>query len=197
MDLVDRLKGDREFRNVKVTPLLILAKAICLAVRRNPEINATWDESAQEIVVKRYVNLGIAAATPRGLVVPNIKDADQMTLHELAEAIGALTATAREGRTPPADMSAGTLTITNVGVFGVDAGTPILNPGESAIMALGAINRRPWVLGSGVDERIEARWVTTLALSFDHRLVDGELGSRFLADVAAIMADPARALVWG
>ncbi len=197
MDLVDRLKGDREFRDVKVTPLLILAKAICLAVRRNPEINATWDESAQEIVVKRYVNLGIAAATPRGLVVPNIKDADQMTLHELAEAIGALTATAREGRTPPADMSAGTLTITNVGVFGVDAGTPILNPGESAIMALGAINRRPWVLGSGVDERIEARWVTTLALSFDHRLVDGELGSRFLADVAAIMADPARALVWG
>jgi pyruvate dehydrogenase E2 component (dihydrolipoamide acetyltransferase) len=197
MDLVDRLKGDREFRNVKVTPLLILAKAICLAVRRNPEINATWDESAQEIVVKRYVNLGIAAATPRGLVVPNIKDADQLTLHELAEAIGALTATAREGRTPPADMSAGTLTITNVGVFGVDAGTPILNPGESAIMALGAINRRPWVLGSGVDERIEARWVTTLALSFDHRLVDGELGSRFLADVAAIMADPARALVWG
>ena len=189
MDLVDRLKGDREFRDVKVTPLLILAKAICLAVRRNPEINATWDESAQEIVVKRYVNLGIAAATPRGLVVPNIKDADQLTLHELAEAIGALTATAREGRTPPADMSAGTLTITNVGVFGVDAGTPILNPGE--------INRRPWVLGSGVDERIEARWVTTLALSFDHRLVDGELGSRFLADVAAIMADPARALVWG
>jgi pyruvate dehydrogenase E2 component (dihydrolipoamide acetyltransferase) len=94
-------------------------------------------------------------------------------------------------------MSAGTLTITTVGVFGVDAGTPILNPGESAIMALGAINRRPWVLGSGVDERIEARWVTTLALSFDHRLVDGELGSRFLADVAAIMADPARALVWG
>ena len=182
---------------MKVTPLLILAKAICLAVRRNPEINATWDESAQEIVVKRYVNLGIAAATPRGLVVPNIKDADQLTLHELAEAIGALTATAREGRTPPADMSAGTLTITNVGVFGVDAGTPILNPGESAIMALGAINRRPWVLGSGVDERIEARWVTTLALSFDHRLVDGELGSRFLADVAAIMADPARALVWG
>lgn len=197
MELVDRLKRDKEFRDVKVTPLLILGKAICLAVRRNPDINATWDEAAQEIVVKRYVNLGIAAATPRGLIVPNVKDADRMTLRELAEAIGALTGTAREGRTQPAEMSGGTITITNVGVFGVDAGTPILNPGESAILAFGAVNRRPWVVGEGADERIEPRWVTTLALSFDHRLVDGELGSRFLADVAAIMADPSRALVWG
>jgi 2-oxoisovalerate dehydrogenase E2 component (dihydrolipoyl transacylase) len=197
MDLVARLKRDREFREVKVTPLLILAKAICLAVRRNPGINATWDEAAQEIVLKGYVNLGIAAATPRGLVVPNVKDADRLSLRELAEAISALTETAREGRTPPADMAGGTLTITNVGVFGVDCGTPILNPGESAILAFGAVNRRPWVVGEGTTERIEPRWVTTLALSFDHRLVDGELGSRFLADVAAILADPARGLVWG
>ena len=197
MELLERLKGDREFRDVKVTPLLVLAKAMCLAVRRNPEINATWDEAAQEIVLKRYVNLGIAAATPRGLVVPNVKDADRMTLHQLAEAIGELTATAREGRTQPAQMSGGTLTITNVGVFGIDAGTPIINPGESAILAFGTISRRPWVLGTGAAERIEPRWVTTLALSFDHRLVDGELGSKFLADVAAILADPARALVWG
>ncbi len=197
MDLVARLKRDREFRDVKVTPLLVLAKAMCLAVRRNPGINATWDEAAQEIVLKRYVNLGIAAATPRGLVVPNVKDADRMTLRELAEAISSLTETAREGRTPPADMAGGTLTITNVGVFGVDSGTPILNPGESAILAFGAVNRRPWVVGEGASERIEPRWVTTLALSFDHRLVDGELGSRFLADVAAILADPARGLVWG
>lgn len=197
MELVERLKKDREFRDVKVTPLLVLAKAMCIAVRRNPEINATWDEAAQEIVLKRYVNLGIAAATPRGLIVPNIKDADRMTLRQLADAIGALTATAREGRTQPAEMSGGTLTITNVGVFGVDAGTPIINPGESAILAFGTISRRPWVVGSGDEERIEPRWVTTLALSFDHRLVDGELGSKYLADVAAILADPARALVWG
>jgi len=198
MDLVDRLKKDKEFRDVKVTPLLILAKAMCLAVRRNPGINATWDDAAQEIVTKHYVNLGIAAATPRGLVVPNVKDADRMTLRELAEAIGALTATAREGRTPPADMAGGTLTITNVGVFGVDAGTPIINPGEAAILAFGTVARRPWVVtAADGTEAIEPRWVTTLALSFDHRLVDGELGSRYLADVAAILADPTRALVWG
>ncbi len=198
MDLVDRLKKDREFRDVKVTPLLVLARAMCLAVRRNPGINASWDEAAQEIVLKHYVNLGIAAATPRGLVVPNVKDADRMTMRELAEAIGALTATAREGRTQPAEMSGGTITITNVGVFGVDAGTPILNPGESAIMAFGTVARRPWVVtAADGSETIEPRWVTTLALSFDHRLVDGELGSRYLADVAALLADPSRALVWG
>ncbi|GAA2736149.1 dihydrolipoamide acetyltransferase family protein [Pedococcus aerophilus] len=198
MELVDRLKKDREFKDVKVTPLLVLAKAMAVAIRRHPEINATWDEAAQEIVVKHYVNLGIAAATPRGLIVPNIKDADQMSMLQLAEAIGALTATAREGRTQPADMSGGTITITNVGVFGVDTGTPIINPGESAIMAFGAIRRQPWVVtAADGTETIEPRWVTQLALSFDHRLVDGELGSKFIADVGAILADPARGLVWG
>ena len=198
MELVERLKADREFRDVKVTPLLVLAKAMCVAVRRNPGINASWDEAAQEIVVKHYVNLGIAAATPRGLLVPNIKDADAMTMRELADAIGTLTATAREGRTQPADMSGGTITITNVGVFGIDAGTPILNPGESAILAFGTVSRRPWVVtAADGSESIEPRWVTTLALSFDHRLVDGELGSRYLADVAALLGDPGRALVWG
>jgi pyruvate dehydrogenase E2 component (dihydrolipoamide acetyltransferase) len=198
MDLVARLKRDKEFKDVKVTPLLILAKAMILAARRHPGINASWDEAAQEIVLKNYVNLGIAAATPRGLVVPNIKDADRLTLRELAEAVGALTATAREGRTQPADMSGGTITITNVGVFGVDAGTPILNPGEAAILAFGAVNRRPWVAtDDDGNEDIVVRSVTTLALSFDHRLVDGELGSRYLADVAAILQDPSRALVWG
>ena len=155
MELVEKLKRDREFRDVKVTPLLVLAKAMCVAVRRNPGINASWDEAAQEIVLKHYVNLGIAAATPRGLLVPNIKDADAMSMRELADAIGALTATAREGRTQPADMAGGTITITNVGVFGIDAGTPILNPGESAILAFGTVARRPWVVtgadGSEID----------------------------------------------
>lgn len=197
MELVERLRKDKEFEDVKVTPLLVLAKAMCVAIRRNPEINAAWDEAAQEIVLKRYVNLGIAAATPRGLVVPNVKDADRMSMRELAEAIGSLTATARQGRTQPADMAGGTITITNVGVFGVDAGTPILNPGEAAILAFGAVNRRPWVVtGADGSESIEPRWVTTLALSFDHRLVDGELGSRYLADVAALLGDPSRGLVW-
>ncbi|HET7397402.1 MAG TPA: dihydrolipoamide acetyltransferase family protein [Intrasporangium sp.] len=198
MELLDRLRADREFADVKVTPLLVLAKALLVAIRRHPGMNATWDEAAQEIVQKRYVNLGIAAATPRGLIVPNIKDADRLDLHGLAVAIGGLTATAREGRTQPADMAGGTMTITNVGVFGVDSGTPILNPGESAIVAFGAIRKQPWVVtaADGTDE-IGIRHVTTLAVSFDHRLIDGELGSRFLADVAALLEDPSRALVWG
>ena len=197
VELVERLKADREFRDVKVTPLLVLAKAMILAIRRNPGVNATWDDKAQEIVQKNYVNLGIAAATPRGLVVPNIKDAHAMTMRELADAIAALTATARDGRTQPAEMSQGTITITNVGVFGVDSGTPIINPGESAILAFGTIRKQPWVVtGADGSDEIAIRHVTQLALSFDHRLIDGELGSRFLADVAAIMEDPSRALVW-
>ena len=198
MELVDRLKADREFKGVKVTPLLVLAKALCVAVKRNPEINASWDETAQEIVVKHYVNLGIAASTPRGLIVPNIKDADRMNLRELAEAMGSLVETAREGKTPPADMSGGSITITNVGVFGVDNGTPIINPGEAAILCFGAVRKMPWVVtdASGTDT-IVPRQVTQLSLAFDHRLVDGDLGSRFLADVAALLEDPGKALVWG
>ena len=193
MSLVDRLKTDREFRGVKVSPLLIVAKALIIASRRHPGINATWDEAAQEIVVKNYVNLGIAAATPRGLMVPNIKDADQMSLRQLADAMANLIATAREGRTQPAEMTGGSITITNVGVFGVDTGTPILNPGEAAILAFGVVRQMPWV----VDGEIVPRWVTQLSISFDHRMIDGDLGSRFLADLAAILRDPGQALVWG
>ena len=196
MELVERLKSHREFRDVKVSPLLVLAKACLLAIRRTPEINSFWDDAAGEVVYKHYVNLGIAAATPRGLVVPNVKDADAMTLRELAEALGALTATAREGKTQPAEMSGGSFTITNVGVFGVDAGTPIINPGESAILCFGSITRKPWVVVEDGEEKIVPRHVTTLALSFDHRHVDGEKGSRFLADVAAILEDPASALLF-
>lgn len=193
MDLVERLKASREFADVKVSPTLLVARAVCLALRRTPELNATWDEAAQEIVVKDDVNLGIAAATDRGLVVPNIPAAQALDLHALAVALGELTATARAGRTQPAQMSGGTFTVTNIGVFGVDAGTPILNPGESGILAVGAIERRPWV---DEHDAVVPRWVTTLALSFDHRVVDGQQGSRFLADVAAILRDPAMALAY-
>ena len=196
VELVERLKGHREFRGVKVSPLLVLAKAVLLAMRRAPEINSYWDDAAQEVVYKHYVNLGIAAATPRGLVVPNVKDADRMSLVELADALGALTATAREGKTQPAEMSDGTFTITNVGVFGVDAGTPIINPGESAILCFGAIKKQPWVVSTADGDEIAVRHVTTLALSFDHRHVDGEKGSRFLADVAGILEDPGSALLF-
>jgi 2-oxoisovalerate dehydrogenase E2 component (dihydrolipoyl transacylase) len=195
MDLRDRVAARREFRDLKVSPLLFVAKAVLLAAQRTPEINSTWDEAAGEIVLRHYVNLGIAAATERGLIVPNIKDAQALSLLELAHAMAELTDVARAGRTTPAQMSGGTITITNVGVFGVDTGTPILNPGEAGILAFGAVRRMPWVVGSGTDERIEPRWVTQLAVSFDHRLVDGQQGSRFLADVAGILTDPGLALL--
>ncbi|MRJ75821.1 2-oxo acid dehydrogenase subunit E2 [Aeromicrobium sp. SMF47] len=191
VELVATLRASRSFEGLKISPTLIAAKAICLALRTTPQLNARWDEDAQEIVIKKSVNLGIAAATDRGLVVPNIVGADSMSLVELAKALGELTATARAGRTQPAQMTGGTFSLTNIGVFGVDAGTPILNPGESGILALGAIERRPWV---DENDQIVPRWVTTLALSFDHRVVDGEQGSRFLADVAGILRDPAMAL---
>ena len=198
MALVDRLSTDREFQDVRVSPLLVIAKALCIAVRRNPGMNAVWDEAAQEIVTKHYVNLGIAAATPRGLIVPNIKDADRMTMRELGSALGELVDTARAGKTQPREQAGGTITITNVGVFGIDSGTPIINPGESAIVCLGAIRRMPWVVTDpDGTERIEPRWVTQLGCSFDHRLIDGELGSKFLADLAALVTDPGKAIVWG
>ena len=192
MELVERLKSDRAFKDLRVSPLLIVAKAVTLAARRTPIVNAAWDEQAQEIVYKGAVNLGIAAATPRGLIVPNIKGADALTLPDLCRALNDLVATAREGKTQPADQAGGSFTITNVGVFGVDAGTPIINPGEAAILAFGAVRKQPWV----VDDEIVPRWITTLALSFDHRLIDGEKGSTFLADVAGILEDPARALMF-
>jgi len=191
MELRDRVAARREFRDVKVSPLLFVARAVLLAAKRTPEINSVWDEAAGEIVFKNYVNLGIAAATERGLVVPNIRDADQLSLLELAKALNTLTDTARAGKTTPSDMSHGTLTITSVGVFGVDGGTPIINPGESAIFCFGAVRRMPWV----VDEQIVPRWVSQLAVSFDHRLIDGQQGSQFLADVAAILTDPGLALL--
>ncbi|KOX35342.1 branched-chain alpha-keto acid dehydrogenase subunit E2 [Saccharothrix sp. NRRL B-16348] len=192
MELRARLKNAPQFRDVKLTPLAFAAKAVVLAVRRTPDVNATWDEAAQEIVYKDYVHLGIAAATPRGLVVPKVRDADRMSLRELAVSLDALATTAREGKTTPADMMGGTITITNVGVFGVDTGTPIINPGESAILAFGAIRDMPWV----VDGQVVPRKVCQLALSFDHRVVDGQQGSQFLADVGALLADPGVAMTY-
>ncbi|HLU31786.1 MAG TPA: dihydrolipoamide acetyltransferase family protein [Acidimicrobiia bacterium] len=191
MRALRRLGRHPEWRDVRISPLLLVAKAVLLAIKRHPMVNSTWDEAAGEIVVKDYVNLGIAAATPRGLIVPNIKDADRLSLRELADALTTLVTNAKAGRTTPAEMTGGTFTITNVGVFGVDTGTPILPPGEAAILALGAIQERPWVYKS----KIRIRQVTTLGLSFDHRIIDGELGSRFLSDVGAFLTDPETALL--
>lgn len=189
MKALDRLRERREWRDVRVSPLLLVAKAVLLAVKRHPMVNSTW--AGEEIVVKDYVNLGIAAATERGLIVPNIKDAGRLSLRELADAMTALVQTAKAGKTSPADMSGGTLTITNVGVFGVDTGTPILPPGESAILAFGAVREQPWVHKG----KVKPRLVTTLGLSFDHRIIDGELGSKFLRDIGDFLADPEAALL--
>jgi 2-oxoisovalerate dehydrogenase E2 component (dihydrolipoyl transacylase) len=187
-----RLRALPEFADVRVTPLLLVARALMVAVARHPMINSSWDEDAQEIVVRHYVNLGVAAATDRGLVVPNIRDAHALSLPGLARALAELAETARAGKATPADLRGGTITITNVGVFGVDAGTPILTPGEAAILAFGRVKDAPWVH----EGQLAVRKVTTLALSFDHRIVDGDLGSAVLRDVGAMLEDPLRMLAW-
>lgn len=189
MELLAELKA--RYPDLKLTPMTLVARMVLLTLRSHPSLNSSWDEQAGEIVTKHYVNLGVAAATERGLVVPNVKSANGMSLRELAVAFAQLVTTAREGKTAPADMTGGTFTLTNIGVFGIDAGTPIINPGEAAILALGSIAKRPWV----VDGELAVRDVTTLALSFDHRLVDGEQGSKFLADLGAMLTDPRMALV--
>ncbi|CAN5224812.1 dihydrolipoamide acetyltransferase family protein [soil metagenome] len=185
MEYVKRLKNSADFAGVRISPLLIMAKAVIWAVRRNPTVNSSWTD--KEITVHHYVNLGIAAATPRGLIVPNIKDAHEMSMLELAQALEQLTITAREGKTQPAEMAKGTVTITNLGSYGMDTGTPILNPGEVGIIALGAIKMKPWV----VDGEVRPAYVTTVGASFDHRVVDGDVASRFTADIASILEEPA------
>ena len=185
MDFVKRLKASPDFQGIRISPLLVMARAVIWAVQRNPTVNSSWTD--KDIIVHHYVNLGIAAATPRGLIVPNVKEAHTLNMKQLAMGLEGLTVTARDGKTTPEDMSNGTITITNLGSFGVDTGTPIINPGEVSIVALGTIKQKPWV----VDGQVEARFVTTIGASFDHRVVDGDVASRFLADIASIMEEPA------
>jgi len=192
MAAMARLRSLPEFAEVRVSPLVLVAKALLVAAARHPMINSSWDEAAQEIVIKHYVNLGIAAATDRGLIVPTVKDAHALSLPGLAQAIAALTETARAGKSTPADLRGGTITITNVGVFGVDTGTPIITPGEAAILAFGQVKDAPWVMNG----QLAVRKVCTLALSFDHRIVDGDMGSAVLRDVGAMLTDPLRMLAW-
>ena len=190
-ELIASLRGDRALEGHRIGVMAVAAKAVCLALMRHPDLNSRWDADTSEIVQHHYVNLGIAAATERGLVVPNITDAQAMTLVELADEIGRLAQVARAGKTAPGEMTGGTFSITNVGVFGVDAGTPILVPGEAGILALGAVRRQPWEHRG----EIALRDVMTLSLSFDHRMVDGEQGAKFLRDVADILREPGRAML--
>ena len=188
IQLLEKLRNQPDFAGIKLSPLPLLARAMCIAATKTPEVNSFWNESTQEIVTKHYVNLGIATATDRGLLVPNVKNADQLTLKELTVAIADVVQAARTGKTEPSQMSGGTMSITNIGVFGIDAGTPILPPGQSSIISLGAVVERPWV----VNGEIVVRSVTTLALSFDHRLIDGAQGSTFLSDIAKMLSEPAQ-----
>jgi 2-oxoisovalerate dehydrogenase E2 component (dihydrolipoyl transacylase) len=191
MDLVSSIRADRSLTGHRIGPLAVVAKAVCLALGRTPELNSRWDEAAGEIVRPGHVDLGIAAATERGLLVPNIRDAARLTLIELADALQTLAETARAGRTTPAELAGGTFSISNIGVFGIDAGTPILPPGQSGILAVGAIRRQPWEYRGD----IALRQMMTLSLSFDHRVVDGAEGARFLKDVADVLEEPGRALL--
>ena len=193
VELVDRLRRNRRFEGLHVTPLAVVARAVVLVLPEHPSLNSSWDEASEEVVTKRYVHLGIAVAGQRGLVVPNIKDAQELTLRGVTSALAELTATARAGRTAPADLRDGTITLTNIGVFGVDAGVPILNPGEAAILAVGSLQRRPWEH----EGELALRHVVTLSLAFDHRLVDGQAASLFLRDVGDALADPTNLIAWG
>ena len=188
MQLLEKLRNQPDFAGIKLSPLPLLARAMCIAAAKTPEVNSFWNEATQEIVTKHYVNLGIATATDRGLLVPNVKNADQLTLKGLTVAISDVVQAARAGKTEPAQMTGGTMSITNIGVFGIDAGTPILPPGQSSIISLGAVVERPWV----VNGEIVVRSITTLALSFDHRLIDGAQGSTFLSDIAKMLGDPSQ-----
>lgn len=191
MELLARLREDRALAEHRIGPLAVVAKTVCLALPRTPGLNAHWDEESGEIVQYSYVDLGIAAATERGLIVPNIREAQSLSLVGMSDAIRSLAETARAGRTTPAELAGGTFSISNIGVFGVDAGTPILPPGQSGILAVGAVRRQPWEYRG----EIALRQMMTLSLSFDHRLVDGAEGARFLKDVADVLEEPGRAML--
>jgi pyruvate dehydrogenase E2 component (dihydrolipoamide acetyltransferase) len=187
MELRERLRALPAADGLKLTPLAVVAKALCVAVRSYPLMNSAWDEDAGDIVVKGWVNLGIATDTPTGLLVPNIKDADTLGILELSRELTRLTALARERKAAPADLTGGTITITNVGGFGVETGTPIINKPECAILATGLIAPRPWV----VDGQLAVRQLMTTSVSFDHRIVDGAYAAQFLAHLRVLLEDPA------
>jgi 2-oxoisovalerate dehydrogenase E2 component (dihydrolipoyl transacylase) len=188
IEILDRLRTSPEFSGTRLSILSLLARAMCIAVPDTPEVNSFWDVESQEVVTKHYINLGVATATDRGLLVPNVKDAEQLNFRDLAKAIEEVVDAARTKKATLNQLTGGTMSITNIGVFGVETGTPILPPGESAIVCLGAIVTRPWVVGS----EIVVRQVCTLSLSFDHRLVDGAQGSKFLIDVAKLLQEPSK-----
>lgn len=186
MALLQRLRTSPRLSDVKITLTTLVAKVVTLALARHRTLNSHWDGENNEIVEFGHVNLGIAAATDRGLMVPVVHGAQGLDLAKLAHEIGELTSAARDGRITPAQLGGGTFSISNVGVFGVDGGTPILPPGQAGILAMGQVRKMPW---EHRDE-IALRHVMVLSLSFDHRVVDGEQGARFLAEIGRVLEDP-------
>lgn len=191
VELINGLKGHRHFDGLRLSALTVVALAVCDAVRHYPGINSTFDAANNEVLLRRFVNLGIAADTPRGLVVPNVKDADRLDLTGMARQLTTLVERARDATTSPADMAGTTITITNVGPFGVDGAMAILPPGTGAIVCVGQVAKAPWI----VDDVVVVRHVVELSMTFDHRQIDGALASRVLAHIGGFIEDPAIALL--
>jgi 2-oxoisovalerate dehydrogenase E2 component (dihydrolipoyl transacylase) len=168
--------------------LALLARFAIAGLRRWPELNAHLEDD--EIVIPAHVHLGFAAQTERGLLVPVVRDAHLMSLRELAAALARQTDAARAGRLAPADLTGGTITVNNYGVFGVDGSAAIINHPQVAILGLGRIIDRPWV----VDGQLAVRQVTELTLAFDHRVCDGGTAGGYLRYIADCLESPVLAL---
>jgi pyruvate dehydrogenase E2 component (dihydrolipoamide acetyltransferase) len=174
----------------QVSVLALLARITVHALGRFPELNSRVDTDAEEIVQSSAVHLGVAVDSDRGLVVPVIRDAERMNTVQLGEALRENVEAARAGTLAPARMTGGTFTLNNYGVFGVDGSTPIINHPEAALLGIGRIVEKPWV----VDGQLAVRKVTQLSLTFDHRVCDGGVAGGFLRYVADCVENPVTAL---
>ncbi|HII15084.1 MAG TPA: 2-oxo acid dehydrogenase subunit E2 [Nanoarchaeota archaeon] len=172
--------------SVRITFLPYIIKACIKALKEHPYLNSSLDESGQEIVQKKYYNIGFAVSTGEGLLVPVIKGADNKSLADIAKEVAELAEKARSRKIDLADMKGSTFTVTNIGSVGGIFATPIVNYPESAILALGRISRKPVVFNG----RIEARSILPLSLSFDHRVLDGAEAAGFLNDVIKYLENP-------
>jgi pyruvate dehydrogenase E2 component (dihydrolipoamide acetyltransferase) len=177
-------------QGVRVSPLALIMRACVAGLRRFPEVNSRLDPETGEIVVQRFVNLGFAAQTDAGLMVPVIHGADRMSTLELAAELKRLTAASRERKVKPAELSGSTFTLSNYGSFGVDGGDMVINYPEAAILGVGRIAERPWV----VDGAVTARQVVNLSIAFDHRVCDGGEAAGFLRFVGDLVESPQRLL---
>jgi pyruvate dehydrogenase E2 component (dihydrolipoamide acetyltransferase) len=170
-----------------LSPLPMVARAVCMTLARHPVLNSAFDQDAGKATFHRYVNLGMAVDTERGLLVPNIKDAQDLTVPGLARAIADLAKRTRNKKLSPDEISGGTFTITNTGSVGTLFDTPILNPPEVAILAVAAIEKRPVVVSDAYGDSIAIRWMSYLCLSYDHRAIDGADSARFLQDLKYVL----------